>query len=127
MIRRFVAIGVGIWLSHVTDGSQNPTSDYFHTFSNGRDSVEVSIQRSRFAPERHKITKVAGQTYVDGQKALGIDGSGQITDEITKFEIKWNGNRVPLPSAAYAQLFLTQGVILSRRTGRASRREIFSW
>lgn len=105
MIRLVVAIGIGIWLLPLTYSSQNSASDYFHTFSNGHNSVEVSIQRSRFLPERHKITTVAGQTYVDGQKALGIDGSGEITDEITKFEIKWNGNRVPLPSAAYAPIF----------------------
>jgi hypothetical protein len=105
MISPVLAIAVGIWLSPVAFGSENSASDYLRTFSNGRDSVEVSIQRSGFAPDRHKITKVAGQTYVDGQKALGIDGSGQITDEITKFEIKWNGKRVSLPPAAYAPIF----------------------
>src|SRR5205085_2875213 len=62
-------------------------------------------ERSHFVPARHVITTVAGQMYVDGQKALGIDGSGEITYEITKFEIKWNGKTVPLPSAAYAPIF----------------------
>lgn len=105
MISRVLTIGVGIWLSSVAYGAENPTSDYLHAFSNGHDSVEVSIQRSRFAPERHKITQVDGQTYVDGQKALGVDGRGEITDQIAKFEIKWNGKTVPLPPAAYAPIF----------------------
>jgi len=105
MIRKYVAIGIAISMSEVVCGAPSASNDYFHTFSKGKDLVEISIERSHFVPEHHKITRVTGETYVDGQKALGIDGTGQITDEITKFEIKWNGNRVPLPSAAYAPIF----------------------
>ncbi|SRR5579884_706811 len=105
MIRRVIASGVAISLSSLAYGSQNSASDYFRTLSEGHDSIEISIERSPFVPERHQITKIGGQTYVDGQKALGIDGSGKITDEITKFEIKWNGKPLPLPAAAYAPIF----------------------
>jgi hypothetical protein len=105
MIRQYIVIGMVISLSGITYGAPSAAVDYFHTLSRGKDSVEISIQRSPFVPARHKITTVAGQTYVDGERALGIDATGQITDEITTFEIKWNGNRVPLPVAAYAPIF----------------------
>jgi hypothetical protein len=105
MITRYIAIGIAISLLGVANSAPSTDPDYFHAFSEGPGSVEISIARSPFVPTRHKITTVGGQTYVDGQKALGIDGSGQITDEITKFEIKWNGKRVPLPPAAYAPIF----------------------
>ena len=106
MIKQYVIISIAIPLLRVADGGgSDAAADNFHAFSKGPDSVEVWIERSNFTPTRHKITTIAGQTYVDGEKALGIDGSGQITDEITKFEIKWNGKKVPLPSAAYAPIF----------------------
>src|SRR4051794_23275715 len=105
MIAKYIPICIAISLLGVANSSPSTEPDYFHAVSKGPDSVEISIGRSRFEPTRHKITTVAGQTYVDGQKALGIDGSGQIADEITKFEIKWNGKRVPLPPAAYAPIF----------------------
>ena len=105
MIAKYTAISVVISLLGVTNSAPSTDSDYFNAFSEGPDSIEISIARSPFVPTRHKITTLAGQTYVDGQKALGIDGSGKITDEITKFEIKWNGKRVPLPAAAYAPIF----------------------
>jgi hypothetical protein len=105
MIKHCVLIALATSLSWLAHGQLSAGADYFHVSSKDQDSVEILIERSPFVRARHKVTKVSGQTYVDGQKAFGIDGSGEIKDEISKFEIKWNGKKIPVASAAYAPIF----------------------
>jgi hypothetical protein len=105
MKRQYVLLILASSLASTVYSAEGPAADSFYVFSKGPETVEITIRRSPFVPEHHKITKVAGETYVDGQKALGIDGTGTINDEITKFEIKWNGKKVPLPTAAYSPIF----------------------
>ena len=71
----------------------------------GDDQLEINIQAAAFKREDHKIEQRNGRTFVDGRRAIGIDGAGQIETEIKTFTVLWNGKRVPLPKAAYAPLF----------------------
>jgi hypothetical protein len=68
-------------------------------------SIVIRIRSQKFREAAHEISLRKGWKYVDGQRALGIDGTGEIETEIAEFEIFWNGEKVPLPKEAYAPLF----------------------
>ena len=78
---------------------------YTTAWRSGTERLEVDIESADFVPARHQIRMMDNQTYVDGQRALGIDGTGRIETEIRTFVIKWNGKQVVVPRAAYAPIF----------------------
>lgn len=80
--------------------------DVFHAnWSHAGMSITIEIRSGPFNAQHHKIVQRNGCKFVDGQRAIGIDCSGEIETEISKFEIVWNGTRVKVPREAYAPLF----------------------
>lgn len=71
----------------------------------GNNSIKVKIEAAKFVPAEHQIKIINGEKYVDGQRAIGIDGTGPIETEIKKFTVTWNDKPVRIPKAAYATVF----------------------
>jgi hypothetical protein len=71
----------------------------------GNDRIKVKIEAGEFVPSEHQIKVINGEKYVDGQRAIGIDGTGPIETEIKTFSVTWNDKPVRVPKAAYATVF----------------------
>ncbi len=74
-------------------------------WKSGNNSIRVKIEAATFVPAEHQIRIVNGEKYVDGQRAIGIDGTGPIYTEIRTFNVSWNDKPVRIPKTAYATVF----------------------
>ena len=71
----------------------------------GSNSIKIKIEAAKFVPAEHQIKVINGEKYVDGQRAIGIDGTGTIETEIKSFAVSWNDKPIRIPRTAYATLF----------------------
>ena len=93
-------------LCSTTASSRDSTDDEFSAeWKHGNSAIKVRIEAGKFVPAEHEIKVINGEKWVDGQRAVGIDGTGGIETEIKLFTVTWNDKPVPIPKAAYATLF----------------------
>lgn len=86
--------------------THNPAGDQFSAeWRSGNNSIKIKIEAAKFVPAEHQIKVINGEKYVDGQRAIGIDGTGTIETEIKSFTVTWNDKPVRIPKAAYATIF----------------------
>lgn len=71
----------------------------------GNHSIRIKIEAAKFVPAEHQIKLINGEKYIDGQRAIGIDGTGTIETEIKSFTVIWNDKPLRIPKVAYATIF----------------------
>ena len=67
--------------------------------------VIVKLKTDRFVPKKHRVTRKNGFGYIDGRRVIGTDGGVRPFMEFVRFEIFWNGKRVPVAHEVFAPIY----------------------
>lgn len=69
--------------------------------------ITVALEIGPFDSAAHTVRHVSlNEGYlIDGEKPIGNDGAIHATTEFKRFDIYWNGKKIPLPRHAWSSIF----------------------
>lgn len=86
--------------------ADEPTKYQFEETVNGQ-KISVSLETGPFDSNAQQVKHISISTgyLIDGQRPIGSQGDIEAATEFKRFDIYWNGKRVPLNRVAWSSIF----------------------
>jgi hypothetical protein len=103
---RRVLLAVALFIGVSVSAFGATPSDYRFSAEQGNQHIEVFLEIRPFDSRNHKLEIQDKRAFIDGKIPLGIGpGSFSAQTEFSRFEVRWNGKPVQIPTSLYADLF----------------------
>ena len=108
MKKRSFATTIAVYsaLSRAVLGAEAPNEYHFEQTVNGQ-KISVVLETGPFDANTHQVKHIsisAGYS-IDGQRPIGNQRGTEADTEFKRFEVSWNGRRVPLDRVAWSSIF----------------------
>ena len=71
--------------------------------------IEATFSSKAFDSKHHKIVSPARESgesaRIDGKQPIGTDRTANAQTEFSRFEVRWDGNAVSIPTSLYSDCF----------------------
>jgi hypothetical protein len=84
---------------------ENTRYDFEKTINNQK--IAVVLETGPFDADKHTVRHLSDEEgyLVDEQKPIGTDGATHAVTEFKRFDVYWNGKKIPLEDGSWSSIF----------------------